>query len=985
MSLLEEAVGLSIFETKKRINLKKILNHDAEVEQIRVLLDETLAPRLEQLKKDEAKEKEFHDIKNELELTNRIILAATYLHNKNIVENSDGRIDEKRKLIEELENENNQISYKNREIEKKIADLQAKINKESGGKLAELEAELRLKKEELEHKKMDKKLKEDAIKDEEKKIATIRKAQDKEQKAFEAKKKEFEKQEAKINKMTEENSANEETLRKAEADYNAILMGGAKAKDGQEAQTLGQQKRNAADELAATESAINHSKLIIEDNSRKLKEKEMKVKTNKANYERAMSEINARMTEVEKLDRELSQVAFDEERYNQLKTSLENMTVARRDMKRQYNDLQANYPRAKFNYDPIKINGFRDEDVIGVICNLFQVRSAEHATAIEKVCGGRLYNVVVANEITGKLLISHGKLREQKTFLPLNQMKGRKTDLSALRLAEKLVGKGNVFYAINLVDFDDSVAPAMQHVFGDTLVCPNMEMAKKVAFDERILKRTVTFEGEVFDPSGTLTGGARRGNTDTLMCIGEMNQIKRDLVRLERQFKQEDNEIRELSRTKELYFKKKEERDRVNNQVEFHKQSAQEDFSGLVNEIEELKQSTKTEEENIKRAQEEKKTIEKKIKELEKKLAHNSDDLRKKEKKEAEKWLENTRKALEASSKNLEKEMQTFEGLKQEMTHQQSERDGKEETIAQLEAKIGTLRTQLEDMNKIIEQLEQELLKHETRFNEYKEKLGAKSNEIQQLKKTLNAEINKCDQNENKIKVARHEIENEETEVKKSRQVLKMLCHKYSWIATDEHLFTSDDSEYRVLRQKGFNEAAYREKATKLKAKKEAIARCTNVNARVRHGEIIHQFQELQKRRQIILEDKIKLLDYVSKVEEQRTTALSEAFDIVNQHFAEIFGSLLPNSSARLQWLNPENQREGLEIQVRLGTQWKESLAELSGGQRSLCALSLVLALLRYSPAPLYILDEIDSALDSSHTANIGSMIKKHFTNAQVS
>ena len=56
---------------------------------------------------------------------------------------------------------------------------------------------------------------------------------------------------------------------------------------------------------------------------------------------------------------------------------------------------------------------------------------------------------------------------------------------------------------------------------------------------------------------------------------------------------------------------------------------------------------------------------------------------------------------------------------------------------------------------------------------------------------------------------------------------------------------------------------------------------------------------------------------------------------------------------------------------------------DLSGMQRSLLALSLVLALLKYKPAPMYILDEIDAALDLSHTQNIGTMIKQHFPEAQ--
>lgn len=55
----------------------------------------------------------------------------------------------------------------------------------------------------------------------------------------------------------------------------------------------------------------------------------------------------------------------------------------------------------------------------------------------------------------------------------------------------------------------------------------------------------------------------------------------------------------------------------------------------------------------------------------------------------------------------------------------------------------------------------------------------------------------------------------------------------------------------------------------------------------------------------------------------------------------------------------------------------------MSGGQRSLVALSLILAMLKFKPAPIYILDEVDAALDMSHTQNIGTMIKKHFKESQ--
>lgn len=74
---------------------------------------------------------------------------------------------------------------------------------------------------------------------------------------------------------------------------------------------------------------------------------------------------------------------------------------------------------------------------------------------------------------------------------------------------------------------------------------------------------------------------------------------------------------------------------------------------------------------------------------------------------------------------------------------------------------------------------------------------------------------------------------------------------------------------------------------------------------------------------------------------------------------------------------------EGLEIKVSLGSVWKQSLAELSGGQRSVVALSLILALLQFKPAPMYILDEVDAALDLSHTQNIGTLLRTRFRGSQ--
>ena len=104
----------------------------------------------------------------------------------------------------------------------------------------------------------------------------------------------------------------------------------------------------------------------------------------------------------------------------------------------------------------------------------------------------------------------------------------------------------------------------------------------------------------------------------------------------------------------------------------------------------------------------------------------------------------------------------------------------------------------------------------------------------------------------------------------------------------------------------------------------------------------------------------------------------------MDRNFRDIFSVLLPGASARLEKVFKEEQLVGINLRVAFsGDREKESLSELSGGQRSLLALSLILALLKYQPAPFYVLDEIDSALDLSHTQNIGVMIRKYFSSSQ--
>ncbi len=123
------------------------------------------------------------------------------------------------------------------------------------------------------------------------------------------------------------------------------------------------------------------------------------------------------------------------------------------------------------------------------------------------------------------------------------------------------------------------------------------------------------------------------------------------------------------------------------------------------------------------------------------------------------------------------------------------------------------------------------------------------------------------------------------------------------------------------------------------------------------------QVEDLRKA-EVDLKQVIAELDEITKKEFVRT------FDAVDKQFRETFVRLFGGGSARLALTDPEDLvNTGIEIEARLPGRREQGLAMLSGGERSLTAIALVFALLKVSPTPVCVMDEVDAMLDE---ANVG-------------
>jgi len=178
-------------------------------------------------------------------------------------------------------------------------------------------------------------------------------------------------------------------------------------------------------------------------------------------------------------------------------------------------------------------------------------------------------------------------------------------------------------------------------------------------------------------------------------------------------------------------------------------------------------------------------------------------------------------------------------------------------------------------------------------------------------------------------------------------------------------------------------------KLDNLKEIVELAEKSINVSAPQAKDQLMDRMMQLVAQKNELQSNRAQIDGNKKHLDSKSTETVLDCFQKVNANLGTFFRSFLPGADAKMEavtGVDPVTQHTlltGIEIKVSFNGVWKKSLSELSGGQRSLLALSFLLSMLKYRPSPFYILDEIDAAMDLSHTENIGSIISRHFPQSQ--
>uniref|UniRef100_A0A8C6PEF5 Structural maintenance of chromosomes protein 2 n=1 Tax=Nothobranchius furzeri TaxID=105023 RepID=A0A8C6PEF5_NOTFU len=947
LAMIEEAAGTRMYECKKISAQKTIEKKEAKLKEIQTILKEEITPTMQKLQEERSSFLEYQKLMREIQHLSRLYVAWLFVCAEETKLKSAENLKVMQDNLTKMQASIAENESKIQELSVQIAELQKKKDQEVNGVLKSLEDAL------ADVQRVDTKaqsaldLKKQNLKDETKKRKELVKSMEEDKKMLVVKEKEVSKLAEQLQALQEEGQKDSKALEAAEQHFKAVSAGLSSNEDGEEA-TLAGQMMTCKNDMSKADTEAKQAQMTLKHSQAELKSKQAEVKKMDSGYKKDQESLQAVRRCREKLQAEMTKLGYEEESLLDKRRQL-SREVAQ--LKETYERLMSRFPNLRFDYkDPEQ--GWDRAKVKGLLANLISVSDVTYATALEVVAGGRLYNIVVDTEVTGKKLLEKGELQRRYTIIPLNKISAKTLNDKVITTAKKLVGADNVHTALSLVGYESDLRKAMEYVFGSTLVCDTLDNAKKVAFDKQVLTKTVTLGGDIFDPQGTLSGGARSQSASVLSSLQEVKDVQDNLNNKEAQLQGTEQELARLKGTAEKYRQLKQEHElKAEEEQILLAKVQQSSFHQQQEELERLRKAIEESEETLRVTKEVQKRAEEKYKVLENKM-RNAEAEREKELKAAQQKLNAAKTKADAFSTKLKQKQQESDAVALELEELQREQAGYEQQIQAVDEATKAIQEQIDSMACTVSQ------------NKVK---STEANKIREQNNDVQLKIKELEHN-----ISKHH--------KDSKESVTRMLEENDWIHSERQFFGQPNSSY------DFKANNPREAGQRLKKLEETTTKLErNINNRAMNmlNEAEERYNDLMKKKRIVENDKTKILQTIKELDQKKNEALNLAWQKVNKDFGSIFSTLLPGATAKLAPPQGCGVLDGLEFKVALGDTWKENLTELSGGQRSLVALSLILAMLLFKPAPIYILDEVDAALDLSHTQNIGQMLRSHFRHSQ--
>lgn len=968
--MLEQIAGLSVYEEKKEKALRELQRVEEKMNEVEIILAERKT-HLQELKRDRDQALKFKDLNDKIKRNKATILNSKIKtktserdkYAKDIDENNSriSKLNEEcLKIKESIEQKKHDIDRINREIEEKGEKEQVAIHKE----VEKLKIELALHNQrrgviEGELQKItDRKMQlQGSLNDIIEKISNLTKSKKELESGIEAKDKELLQVEDKIRKFLEKNNLN--NVEKIDKEIEQIDKDAEALND--EIQKLREEQQNILREKDKTELMISNVDESIE-NVLKLekenKEQLERLKSKKDAFKKTTLELNSALSENSSLAAQI-----DNARGRILSRKEELVKLNAKDM-----SLKESVAAGVAVQKIIELRDSKP-GIYGLVSSLGNVK-AEFSLALEVAAGQRIKSIVVENDKIASECIKY--LKDNKlgiaTFLPLNKIRSVpiKPELKNLN------APGIMGLAIDLITYDPKFEKVFSYVFENTIVVDDVETARKIGVGNY---RMVTMTGDLIETSGAMQGGYRQ----KIAGLGfQEKELREDIDKLTKEIDDANHVVMTL------------EQKRTDNEE-------------LIAKLRELKS-----------------TLDGEIAAMEKMLHLDSNDLdiSKKQKSELKKTITSLEKSLDAiisttSEKNkslaqLKIKKQQLRDKINEMRNPAllAELNAFEQKKIQIKEELNAMRADIknndaqvvnvfnpekDNISKVLKQQDKDYASFEDEKASLikkitdqeavlKEKEAAESKFFAQFKELFNKR-NKLSED-----VTKHESEvsRKQDDARSIEQKVNIISLQSAEVRAQLSGMIEEFKQYEGIEL--YSDKPESEILKEIAQFEKLIIDIGAVNMRALeiYEKIDAEYKTFIDKKEKILRERESVLVMINEIDAKKRELFMKTYEIIDHNFKVIFSALSSKGEASLELEDPNDPfNGGLLLKVRItGTKFLD-IKSLSGGEKTMAAIAFIFAVQEYDPAPFYILDEVDAALDKKNSEQLAQLIKNYSKKAQ--
>ena len=595
--------------------------------------------------------------------------------------------------------------------------------------------------------------------------------------------------------------------------------------------------------------------------------------------------------------------------------------------------------------------------------------SPENEKAVRAAAGNRLFSIVVEKDEDAQAAIESLKRKGKGrlTFLPLNKIIPLRPRGKAVMLAQD---KSTLGFLSEKVTAEDSLKDIISYVFSDTLLVRDMKVAREVMGGVRI----VTLDGDLIDPSNAMTGGTlpkREIAKDLDGLTAKLSSLKGRRVEIRNELGLLENELRGLAEKINKAHLEVGKSEGEYNQMVSRKKELEEQLRKKKAYLDERKKLLEighndemAENAAIEQINSELESINAKIEKINAEKDKAMDKKTREEIRAMKQRLGELKREVEERVTNLNNQKMTLSGLKANL-------DSVEESIELKQDELSNGKKTSDEMEASMQKIKGELDALTSLYQSKEGKLKKRGEEIEKI-------------TNERFKV-RSEIDSKTT-IKKTKMDFLLSLQAKMEDATQRISELSkeiEEKKYEIIEDHRSVEEIKKE----INILENQLREMEPINLKSinDYAEEKGRLDELLGKKSRLEEEMSRLGELESKLEEQKKVVFLEVFEAVNKNFIGIYKELTNGGEGYLMLENVTNPFQGgLVIKASSKGKKVDNLASLSGGEKSIAALSFIIAIQNYDPSPIYFMDEVDMFLDGVNAENVGRLFRRNSESAQI-